>query len=30
MHVPKNGYEQAEISLAPIKTDMTLEEFLAK
>ena len=28
MHVPKNGYEQAEISLAPIKTDMTLEEFL--
>ncbi len=29
MHVPKNGYEQAEISLVPIKTDMTLEEFLA-
>lgn len=28
MQVPKNIYEQAEISLAPIKTDMTLEEFL--
>jgi len=28
VNVPKNGYEQAEISLAPIKTDMTLEEFL--
>ena len=28
MNVPKNGYEQAEISLAPIKTDITLEEFL--
>ena len=28
MHVPKNVYEQAEIPLAPIKTDMTLEEFL--
>ena len=28
MHVPKNGYEQAAISLTPIKTDMTLEEFL--
>ena len=24
----KNGYEQAEVSLAPIATDMTLEEFL--
>ncbi len=29
MSILKNGYEQAEISLAPIKTDMTLEEFLA-
>ncbi len=28
MQVPKDGYEQALISLAPIKTDMTLEEFL--
>ncbi|MDE0637215.1 MAG: Uma2 family endonuclease [Candidatus Poribacteria bacterium] len=28
MQVPKNIYEQAEISLTPIKTDMTLEEFL--
>lgn len=28
MNFPKNGYEQAEISLTPIKTDMTLEEFL--
>ena len=28
MNIPKNGYEQAEISLTPIKTDMTLEEFL--
>jgi len=27
MDVPKNGYEQAAISLAPIKTDMTLDEF---
>ncbi len=28
MDIPKNGYEQAAISLAPIETDMTLEEFL--
>ena len=27
MDIPKNGYEQAAISLAPIKTDMTLDEF---
>lgn len=27
MDIPKNGYEQASISLAPIKTDMTLDEF---
>ena len=29
MDIPKNGYEQAAISLAPLETDMTLEEFLA-
>ena len=28
MDIPKNGYEQAAISLAPLETDMTLEEFL--
>ena len=28
MDIPKNGYEQAAISLTPIQTDMTLEEFL--
>ena len=28
MDIPKNGYEQAAVSLAPIETDMTLEEFL--
>ena len=28
MDIPKNGYEQAVVSLAPIETDMTLEEFL--
>ena len=28
MSVPKNGYEQAAISLAPLETDMTLEDFL--
>ena len=28
MSIPKNGYEQAAISLAPLETDMTLEEFL--
>ena len=28
MNVPKNGYEQAAISLAPLETDMTLEDFL--
>ncbi len=28
MDIPKNSYEQAEASLAPIETDMTLEEFL--
>ena len=28
MSIPKNGHEQAAISLAPIETDMTLEEFL--
>ena len=27
MDIPKNGYEQGAISLAPIKTDMTLDEF---
>ena len=27
MDIPKNGHEQAAISLAPIKTDMTLDEF---
>ena len=27
MDIRKNGYEQAAISLAPIKTDMTLDEF---
>ena len=26
MDIPKNGYEQAAISLAPIETDMTLDE----
>ena len=29
MDIPKNGYEQAAISLAPLETDMTLEDFLA-
>ena len=28
MGIPKNGYEQAAISLAPLETDMTLEDFL--
>ena len=28
MDIPKNGYEQAAISLAPLETDMTLEDFL--
>ena len=28
MDIPKNGYEQAAISLTPLETDMTLEEFL--
>lgn len=28
MRIPKNGYEQAEVSLTPIETDMTLAEFL--
>ena len=28
MDILKNGYEQAAISLAPLETDMTLEEFL--
>ena len=28
MSVPKNSYEQAAISLAPLETDMTLEDFL--
>ncbi len=27
MDIPKNGYEQSALSLAPIKTDMTLDEF---
>ena len=27
MGIPKNGYEQEAISLAPIATDMTLDEF---
>ena len=27
MDIPKNGHEQAAISLAPIATDMTLDEF---
>ena len=27
MDIPKNGYEQAAISLAPLETDMTLDEF---
>ena len=27
MDIPKNGYEQAAISLVPLETDMTLEEF---
>ncbi|RKU12259.1 hypothetical protein C6503_17635 [Candidatus Poribacteria bacterium] len=27
MDIPKNGYEQAAISLAPIETDITLDEF---
>ena len=27
MGIPKNGYEQAVVSLAPIETDMTLDEF---
>ena len=29
MGIPKNGHEQAAISLAPLETDMTLEDFLA-
>ena len=28
MDIPKNGYEQAAVSLAPLETDMTLEDFL--
>ena len=28
MDIPKNGYEQAAISLTPLETDMTLEDFL--
>ena len=28
MDIPKNGYEQGAISLAPLETDMTLEDFL--
>ena len=28
MGIPKNGYEQAAVSLAPLETDMTLEDFL--
>ena len=28
MDIPKNGHEQAAISLAPLETDMTLEDFL--
>ena len=28
MAIPKNGYEQAAISLAPLEPDMTLEDFL--
>lgn len=28
MAIPKNSYEQAEISLVPLETDMTLEDFL--
>ena len=28
MSIPKNGYEQAAISLAPLETDMTLEDFI--
>ena len=28
MDILKNGYEQAAISLAPLETDMTLEDFL--
>ena len=28
MELLKNGYEQAAISLDPIETDMTLEDFL--
>ena len=28
MAIPKNGCEQAAISLAPLETDMTLEDFL--
>ena len=28
MDIPKNGHEQAAISLTPLETDMTLEDFL--
>ncbi len=28
MGIPKNGYEQAAISLAPLETDMTVDDFL--
>ena len=28
MDIPKNGHEQAAISLTPLETDMTLEGFL--
>ena len=28
MDIPRNGYEQGAISLAPLETDMTLEDFL--
>ena len=28
MSIPKNGYEQAAISLAPLETDMTVDDFL--
>ena len=28
MDIPKNGYEQAAISLAPLETDMTVDDFL--
>ena len=28
MDIPRNGYEQAAISLAPLETDMTVDDFL--